>query len=235
MQQQNNKVLQGDVRRVDAYSEFIIWTSMPASERGKLGIETQREFCAKYNLGVNVPTKWKRRPDFIAEVTEIRRQWAFEKTSDVLRGIYLGAVKGNPYSQKLWLEYFLDFREKSEVGVTVKASGILIGDIQFLIDSLPEPLRTEHNVNLRKLLEDGQRLRHAGQLENFTRVESGTEEGIQDEADINAPDLSGERTDDMAGSNKISIRSNLVRETPARNNQGAERRWEIEASRNGWI
>lgn len=33
-----------DVKRVDIYEEFCLWSAMPPSERSKFGIETQEQF-----------------------------------------------------------------------------------------------------------------------------------------------------------------------------------------------
>lgn len=140
-------------KRVDIYEEFVLWSAMPPRERGKLGIETQEEFVEFYNIGINTPTAWKRRPDYEARVTAIRHEWAFDRTGAVIEGIYLSALKGNPFSQKLWLQYFHGFTEKAEVNVANKVE-ITVNDIRFIIEALPEPLKSKHYGYLRDLLAD---------------------------------------------------------------------------------
>jgi hypothetical protein len=91
------------VKRQDIYEEFILWSAMPPTERSKLGIETQDQFVKSYGIGINTPTAWKKNRDYERRVTELRREWAFGKTSAVIEGIYKSAVRGNTQSQKLWL------------------------------------------------------------------------------------------------------------------------------------
>lgn len=130
-------------KRVDIYEEFVLWSAMPPSERSKLGIETQEQFVEFYKIGINTPTKWKRRPDYEPRVTAIRREWAFEKTGMVIEGIYRAALRGNPHSQKLWLQYFHGFSEKHDVAVTQRPTASA-NDVIALIGALPEEKRKKH-------------------------------------------------------------------------------------------
>jgi hypothetical protein len=43
---------------------------------------------------------------------------------------------------------------------------VTINDMIFLIDSFPEPYRTKHLKWVQTLLEEGQKLRYSGELEN---------------------------------------------------------------------
>ena len=151
-------------KRVDVYEEFVLWSAMPPSERFKLGIETQEQFVEFYKIGINTPAAWKRRPDYEARVTAIRKEWAFGKTSAVIEGIYRSALKGNPASQKLWLQYFHNFSEKQEVKHVAKTE-VGVNDVRFLIDGLPEPHRTKFHGYLREIVDTTCALRHARQLD----------------------------------------------------------------------
>ena len=130
-------------KRIDIFEEFVLWSAMPPSERFKLGIETQEAFVTFYGIGINTPTAWKRRRDFEARVTALRKEWAFGKTSAVIEGIYRAACKGNPHSQKLWLQYFHNFSEKQQVEVTQRVS-VGVNDVVALIEALPEEKKKQH-------------------------------------------------------------------------------------------
>lgn len=138
-------------KRMDIYEEFCLWSAMPPSERAKFGIETQEQFVEFYNIGVNTPTAWKRRTDYKVYVTTLRSEWAFAKTGAVIEGIYRSALKGNPHSQKLWLQYFHGFSEKKEL--TIKDRPVIgINDILYLVEQLPESEREKYYEWLRDLL-----------------------------------------------------------------------------------
>jgi hypothetical protein len=226
------------VKRFGAYEEFILWTAMPDEERDKLGIETQGEFCEKYHIDKNTPTRWKARADFISQVTELRRQWAFDRTGNVIKGIYLSALKGNPFSQKLWLQYFLGFKEQSEVAVTDKVE-IGVNDIRFLIEALPEPLKSKHYANLRQLLDDAADFADARNIDPAA-IDDETEgdggggserpaEAVRGDANPNAPHISVRRTDGVAASHQASIRADMgadpdrAARPSARHNESAAR------------
>lgn len=226
------QVPQTDVRKApsikggDIYTEFILWTAMPYSEKVKLGLETQGAFCQHHKINEVTPWRWKQRPDFEQRVDAILKMWSTDKTPDVIHAIYKAAIKGNPMSQLLWLQYFKKFSPKTEVEHTKKVE-IGVNDIRFLINSLPEPLRSEHHANFRKLIEDAQRLRHVGQLKDAAiRDASQSPSGLSDEADNDAHDVSGKGSDAVAKSYPFSLRANMVWEIQSNNHQGPERRWE---------
>lgn len=140
-------------KRADIYEEFVLWSAMPPSERFKFGIETQEQFVEFYKIGINTPTAWKRRPEFEPRVTALRREWAFGRTGAVIEGIYRSALKGNPHSQKLWLQYFHNFSEKQEVTVTAQRM-ISIDDTLALIAALPKEKQEKHFAWIREFLHD---------------------------------------------------------------------------------
>jgi len=140
-------------KRVDIYEEFIQWSALPPTERMKQGIETQEQFVEFYKIGINTPTAWKRRKDFEVRVTIMRREWAFGKTSAIIEGMYRSAMKGNPFSQKLWLQYFHGFNEKQEVPVVdQRVTGV--NDVLALIAILPEEQKEKHYEWIKQFLLD---------------------------------------------------------------------------------
>lgn len=212
--------------KADVYKEFILWTAMPHAEKVRLGLERQHQFCDHYKIHITTPSRWKQRPDFEQRVDAILKMWATDKTPDVVHAIYRAAVKGNPMSQLLWLQYFKKFSPKQEVEHVQKVE-IGVNDIRYLIHSLPEPLRSEHYANFRKLIDDAQRLRFAGQLEDSTIPDTArSEKGISDEADNDAYDVSGQRAHAVAKRYPFSLRANMVGEISPHHREGAERRWE---------
>ena len=76
------------VKKESAYEQFILWSAMPPIERMKLGIQTQEEFAEKNFIAASTTTMWRKRPDFQKRVEDLRRHWAFDKTSDVIYGIF---------------------------------------------------------------------------------------------------------------------------------------------------
>jgi hypothetical protein len=162
---ENKMVTSGENRepkRVDIYEEFVLWSAMPPTERIKLGIETQEQFVDFYKIGTNTPARWKRRPDYEPRVTALRREWAFGKTGAVIEGIYRSALKGNPFSQKLWLQYFHGFSEKQEV--TVNHQGVVtVNDVISLIGALPKEQQEKHYAWVRELLLDASMAQQAAQ------------------------------------------------------------------------
>lgn len=173
----NKKVTNSDKRepkRIDIFEEFVLWSAMPPTERYKLGIETQEQFVEFYKIGINTPTAWKQRRGYEERVTALRKEWAFGKTSAVIEGIYRSALKGNPMSQKLWLQYFHGFSEKLQIA---QASQVVIttNDIRFLIESLPEPMKSKHYMFLRELLDDSVAAKDAGTVDASFWVERPVE------------------------------------------------------------
>ena len=205
--------------KVDKYQEFILWFAMPTPERMQLGIETQKEWAEFYHVAESTLVRWKDRPDFEVRVDHIQSKWGVEKTADVIQGIYRSAVKGNPMSQLLWLQYFKKFSPKTTVETTVKHE-ITVNDIRFLINGLPEDLRKKHNANLRTLLDDVQSVRDSGLLEDGGGGH-GSEGDVSDTTDTDAQDVQREATDDVPGSDQEGVRTDMVRGLQSYHHQSA--------------
>ncbi len=150
-----------EVKRPDIYREFVLWTAMPYKEKIALGIETQSQFAEYYKVHLNTTTAWKQRPDFEDRVDAILKMWSIDKTPSVIHAIYSTAVKGNPTSQLLWLQYFKKFNPKKE---ETKSKGpvLSIGDIRYAINLLPDHLKEKNYGYLREITEDIAKARNEG-------------------------------------------------------------------------
>lgn len=211
--------------KVDKYQEFILWFAMPTVERVKLGIDTMEAFAEHYSVNRTTLWRWKERPDFEPRVDHIQMQWGKEKTADVIQGIYRAAVKGNPMSQLLWLQYFKKFTPKTQVEHTAKIE-IGVNDIRFLIEGLPtQELKDKHYGHLRELLEAAQQARSDGLLEAGDRSE-GPEDAVSDEADSDAQDVPGSDAYGIPKGYKASVRANMVWEVHSYHHQGTAWRWQ---------
>ncbi len=207
------------------YTEFILWTAMPSQEKEELGIETQTQFAEYHKVNKDTLSEWKKRPDFEERVDAILKMWAVDKTPAVVHAIYRSALKGNPYSQTLWLQYFKKFNPKA-IPEENKQRVLSPGDIRYMVDLLPEPMRTKHYGYLRELAEDVARVRNARGIDDYHWTERPTL-AISDEADGVTPDVPDkERTDDVAKSYCGCACSNMVGALPQSNYQSAARWWE---------
>ena len=208
-----------------AYEQFILWTAMPPVERMKLGIKTQEEFCKENGINQCTPSEWKKRPEFYKRVEALRKEWALDRTSDVIYGIYSSAVKGNDRSQKLWLQYFCGFTEKTEQKMT-HAVEVTVNDIRFLINRLPPDLKKKHYAHLWELLTDAAILDREQEIAD-ARANQGADAvprltgRVPGEADTNAQNTRGQETYVLAPSYPQRLRGNLVGETQARHHQSA--------------
>lgn len=197
---------------------------MPALEQRNLGLETQKQFAEYYNVSQDTLTDWKRRGDFEEKVDAILKMWSIGKTPDVVHGIYRAAVKGNPMSQLLWLQYFKKFVPKQEIEHTKKVE-IGVHDIRFIIEQLPEPQRSICYGYLRDIIDTANSLRDAGQLPDRDAPDATLEGVVSGEADHDAYPLPEQERDAMAARNQRSVRENVEREIFPRDYQGTARWW----------
>lgn len=196
---------------------------MPPVERVKLGIENQKDFAEYYGVEESTLSRWKQRPDFEERMDKILRMWAIDKTPDVVQGIYRAAIKGNPASQLLWLQYFKKFNPKQEIEHTQKIKVELAeNDIRRLIEILPENLKIKHYGYLRELLDDASAYRSAQQSEDSRWTERPAL-AVPVEADNDAPDLPEPKAGPVPQSHPHSLRANMVGELSAHHYQSPER------------
>lgn len=219
--------------KANIYAEFIFWYAMPNEEREKTGMKNQNEFAAKHKIHITTLTNWKDRHDFQARVDKIQNQWGQEMTGEVIKGMLKSAVKGNPMSQMLWLQYFKKFNPRAEAEASA-ASQISVNDIRFLIEGLPEPLKSKHYDHLRELYEDAESIRNSIEAESVDWAERA-EESIPAEAVDDAQDVSGERADEISGSDQERLRKDLEWQVPPHHNQSTERWWQEQVAGDFWI
>lgn len=200
-----------------------MWTAMPSIEKRRLGLESQKAFAEYHKVSEDTLTNWKHRTDFEKRVDAILKMWSVGKTPDVVHGIYAAAVKGNPMSQLLWLQYFKNFSPKQEVEHTQKVE-VGVNDIRHLIDLLPEPLKSKHYANLRELLDDSVAVRDARSVEDGD-WNARPADPVLDEADHDAQNVPEPKGYEVAESHPTGVRATVEREVFSRHYQGTARWW----------
>jgi len=221
--------------KANIYHEFIAWYSLPHKERVNFGIENQDQFAEIYKVSPNTLSEWKKRPDFERRTDELLMELGKSKTVDVVQGMYMSAVKGNPMSQMLWLQYFKKFNPKAAETQNENKVEITINDIRFLIEALPEPLKKKHYANLRELLDDSAAINTAideGEVPDGIRLlaESNRVDGFEDtvpgETDHDAQVVHGQGTNALARRYSERVCDHLERKASSSNHQSAAWRWQ---------
>lgn len=212
-----------EVVKADIFEEYILWAALPLPKKKKIGVETQEDFADMWKISVRSLSRWNDRPEFEDRVRHLRRKWAFHATGDVMWGIYASALKGNDKSQKLWMQMFEGFTEKTEEIKTVRVE-ITVNDIRHIIEGLKEPLRTKHYDNLTQLLIDADTARQAGEYEDAVVID-GLEGEVSDEAGIDAQVVSDERPHKVSYRHSGSVCEDLERQVSSNNYQSAARWW----------
>lgn len=207
------------------YTEFVLWTAMPWNEKEKLGLETQNDFAEYYSVDITTLSRWKRRPDFEQRVDAILKMWATDKTPDVVHAIYRTAIKGNPMSQLLWLQYFKKFNPRADTTEELQRSGGGVGDLKHLVDQLPEQMREKHYGYIRELLADISAFRNARDVESNDWHERPAQ-AILDETNHDASGVSSQRADAIPRSYKKGICTDMERQVSTHNHKSAAWGWE---------
>ena len=210
--------------KVDIYTNFILWFAMPTPERMQLGIDNQTQFAKYYNISERSLTRWKDRPDFEDRVDKIQLMWGKEKTADVIQGIYRAAVKGNPMSQLLWLQYFKKFNPKQEIVHTIKFQ-MAPSDLRFVIEGMPQEYKQKFYGYITEIIDTAVALRNSGRLEDGNAPTVTAEDEILDEADNNAQDVPDAETRAISSRHPSSLRPDLEREVFQGDYKGAARWW----------
>lgn len=171
----------------DTYAQFVLWSAMTPEERAWHGIETLEQFCRVHQvLDVSTLEAWMKRRDFKLRITILREDWAFSKTSEVLGSVYASARNGDHRSQRLWLEHVHHMTEKYDPDKP-KRMEITPDDVRYIIDALPEPLRTTNNIRLRDIIIDANAAKEAGVFKEYEDA------GVLDEKKEIIPDAKSER------------------------------------------
>jgi hypothetical protein len=128
--------------KIEIFEEFCRWASLPTPLREPKG---QTEFATKW--GVSPPTllKWKKKQEFWEKMANYRREWARDKTSDVINGLFKNAVnRGSAAEVKLWLQVVEDWAERTSPvpqSITVIGiQGITDADLKKLITPQQEEI-----------------------------------------------------------------------------------------------
>lgn len=199
---------------------------MPREYKKKMGAETVEQFADLQGLNKSTLYRWQVRIDFLPKVKDIREKWARERTGDVVDAIFKTAVKGNPLSQKLWMQVFEGFTEKQDLTVTQKQKVELgVNDIRFIIEQLPDQFKEKFYGYIREIIDTAQSLRSAGQLEDRIVTEQESSELVLGEADHDAQDLPGKAADVVAFGHKECLCADLERPAQPNNYKGASRWW----------
>lgn len=230
----NNSLPIEKIRKPSTYDEFIYWLAMPTPAKMKMGIETQTQFAEFFKVSERTLLRWKESEQFRAQVRALRDKWAFEKTQGVIEGIYKAAVKGNDKSQKLWMQLFEGFTEKTEVEQTQKVE-ISVNDIRFLIEALPVQMQEKYYGFLQQLLDDSAAIARAidgGDIPESVRIAEAkyadaqaAERNVPGDADTDAQHVPVERTAAMAESYPQCVCEDVVRQVSPHNHQSAARWW----------
>ncbi|MDA2921688.1 phBC6A51 family helix-turn-helix protein [Patescibacteria group bacterium AH-259-L07] len=113
------------------YEEFIKWIALPKPLREP---RTHLELAEKYGVDKATLSQWKHKDGFWDEVRKEMKQWARDKTPNVIQAIYQKILKyGNAQEAKLWLQFIEDWKEKSEVDVGGKSIEALEASIRKLL------------------------------------------------------------------------------------------------------
>ena len=107
------------VSKIAERLDYIRFMALPRVFRDKeWGFTTDEAFSKKYKVDTSTLYAWRKDPEFWKELKEIFKLWGKDRTPDVIAGMYKKAVsEGNAAEVKLWLQYFDDWKEKSEVNV----------------------------------------------------------------------------------------------------------------------
>lgn len=229
----------GAVPKSNEFDDFVIWFALPGTQKKQMEIETLEQFANNNNVSIRTLIRWKQRPEFEVKVRDMRKRWAFDKTSDVIEAIHKSATRGNDKSQKLWFQLFEGFSERTE-NVQTQQVELSVNDLRFLIQAFPLDEQDKYYGYIRQIIdraaiigseiERGEIPEHLAYIEaSATDSTEDVEGSVSDEADINAQHLQVERDDEISESHPFSLRSNMVRKISAYHHQSSSRRGEIKA------
>lgn len=101
------------LRHPNEFEELVSWISLPDVLREP---KTQSELAEKFGVGQDTISEWKQRKGFWELVRKKRKEWAREKTPNVLLSLYRKILKdGGAAEVKLWFQFAENWNEKSEI------------------------------------------------------------------------------------------------------------------------
>ena len=232
----------GKPAKTDVFDEFILWFALPSAQKKLSGIETIGSFAEKNDVNPTTLHRWKQRPEFEVRVRDLRKRWAFDKTSDVIESVYKSAIKGNDKSQKLWFQLFEGFSERTE-NVQTQQVELSVNDLRFLIQGFSPEEQEKYYGYIREIIDRAAITAteiERGQIPaNLQYVESSAaditediEGSVSDEAHINAQYIPEHRTDEIPSGDQIGIRKDLVGQISPHYHQSSARGWEIQTAWN---
>lgn len=93
--------------------EYYLFVRFFATPKHFRDLKTQMEFQIEYNVSHGTLANWKNDPHFWEDVDRAVKEWAKEKTPDVIAAMYARIMKtGDPQAIKLWLQYIQGWAEK---------------------------------------------------------------------------------------------------------------------------
>jgi hypothetical protein len=106
------------MQKESEYLQFINWIAKPYSAREP---KTQIELAKLLEVEEATLSDWKKREGFWDLVRAEIKDWAKEKTAEVIDAVFKGATsqdsKGQSANAKLWLQYIEDWAEKKDISV----------------------------------------------------------------------------------------------------------------------
>lgn len=92
------------------YYEFIKWIALPLSLRSP---KTQIQFAEELGVSPWTLSNWKNLPNFKDDVDRELKNWASDKTPNVIYALYKTCIeKGGASEVKLWFETFGTFKKQ---------------------------------------------------------------------------------------------------------------------------
>lgn len=196
MEQEQTKLMEplksDEVRIVKAnreaeYIAFTQWIAMPAADKKKINILTQKDFSKQFSVQYEMLSEWKKRPDFWKLVTQNTLSWAKMLTPTVIHALFKRSLKqdfGNPKDTELWLQYVEGFAPK-QIQEHKLTHGLTENDIRLLVAYLPLEEQQEFYGTLARLIERAKHLRALRENgEGFVNGRTSDTLDISGEADI---------------------------------------------------
>lgn len=105
-----NKRPVGRPIKESAYLRLVQWQALPSELRQP---ENQYELAKELNVDASTLSDWKKRDDYWDLVRDETKQWARDKTPDVVKALFKKAKRdGKAQEVGLWLKYFESWVEK---------------------------------------------------------------------------------------------------------------------------